>query len=106
MVLVLISEARSTGVKKILVTHADIDTTDLSVDDQLEMADIGALRAGRSAKRKIWTIEESCCSERARCSHLSSVGLRKASKANLRSHSTLQNRSGRIVSGRGKGSGW
>lgn len=40
---VLISEARSTGVKKILVTHADIDTTDLSVDDQLEMADMGAL---------------------------------------------------------------
>jgi hypothetical protein len=41
-IVVLIGEARSAGVKKIVVTHADIDTTDLTVDDQLEMAQMGA----------------------------------------------------------------
>ncbi len=41
-ILVLLGEARSVGVKKVVVTHADIDTTDLTVDDQLEMAQMGA----------------------------------------------------------------
>jgi len=39
---VLISEARSAGVKKILVTHAGLDLVDLTPEEQVEFAQMGA----------------------------------------------------------------
>jgi hypothetical protein len=39
---VLISEALSAGVKKILVTHAGLNVVDLSPEEQVEFADMGA----------------------------------------------------------------
>jgi len=39
---VLLCEARSAGVKKIMVTHADIDTTFFTPEEQLELAKMGA----------------------------------------------------------------
>jgi hypothetical protein len=39
----LIEEAKNAGVKKILVTHADLDVVSVSKEDQRRMADMGAL---------------------------------------------------------------
>jgi hypothetical protein len=38
----LIEEARDAGVKKILVTHAELDVVSISKEDQMRMADMGA----------------------------------------------------------------
>jgi len=38
----LIEEARDAGVKKILVTHAELDVVSVSMEDQRRMADMGA----------------------------------------------------------------
>jgi len=39
----LVSEAKKAGVKKILVDHADLDIVSVSVEEQKELADMGAL---------------------------------------------------------------
>lgn len=38
----LTKEARQVGVKKVVITHADIDTVSLSVEEQKQLADMGA----------------------------------------------------------------
>ena len=38
----LVSEAKKAGVKKILVTHADLDVVSVSVEEQKKLADMGA----------------------------------------------------------------
>lgn len=38
----LVSEARKAGVKKILVTHADLDIVSVSIEEQKKLADMGA----------------------------------------------------------------
>lgn len=38
----LVSEARRAGVKKTLVTHADLDIVSVSIEDQKKLADMGA----------------------------------------------------------------
>jgi len=38
----LVTEARKAGVKKILVTHADLDIVSVSVEEQKKLADMGA----------------------------------------------------------------
>lgn len=39
----LVKEARSTGVKKIVITHADLDTTLITIEDQKKLANMGAI---------------------------------------------------------------
>jgi predicted metal-dependent TIM-barrel fold hydrolase len=38
----LVKEARRVGVKKVVITHADLDVVSLSVDEQKQLADMGA----------------------------------------------------------------
>jgi len=39
----LVKEANSTGVKKIVITHADLDTTLINIEDQKKLANMGAI---------------------------------------------------------------
>jgi Tat protein secretion system quality control protein TatD with DNase activity len=39
----LVAEARKAGVKKVLVTHADLDIVSVSIEDQKKLADMGAI---------------------------------------------------------------
>ncbi|MCP8318895.1 MAG: DUF6282 family protein, partial [Candidatus Methylarchaceae archaeon HK01B] len=41
-IMVLVKEARRSGVKKIVVTHADLDTTLIPIEDQKKLAEMGA----------------------------------------------------------------
>jgi len=42
-IMVLVAEARRAGVEKIVVTHADIDTTLIPIENQKKLADMGAI---------------------------------------------------------------